>query len=160
MGIIQNAINQMLSTAGVAARISPFAEKQADRQIGKQLEKQDIKLDQALDKLVDAEIPESMTQQEAAEYTTTTAQGIIDELTNIRIKRAARGDLDFSKVLETQELKSDWSQDIQKQSMERVAEKQEAKRKQKENRENYVKLITDPQTIKTEFKKLQGGLIK
>lgn len=161
MGIIQNAINQTLGTAGIAARLSPFAEKQAakqaDKQIGKQLEEQDVKLDQALTDLPDAETPKGMTQQEAAEYTTTTAQGIIDELTGVRIKRAARGELDFSKVLETQGLKSDWSQDIQMQANQKAAAKQEAGANQIKNFENYTAFITDPGKVQEEFNKMKGG---
>jgi hypothetical protein len=150
-----------MGTAAIAARLSPkyeqnMAEK-ADKRIGEQLEQQDAQLDKALDDLVDAEIPKGVSQQEAAEYTTTTAQGIIDELTDVRIKRAARGELDFKKVLETQGLKADWSQDIQMQANKRAADIQDASTNQMKNFEKYTALITDPAKVQEEFNKLKGG---
>ena len=147
MGIIQNAINQTLGTAAIAARLDPGVEKRQqaaeDKKLGQKLEKQDIQLNQALDDLVNAPIPKGQTQRENAEYTQATALGILDELEKVRLQRAMRQEgAGFKGVLEVQGLRGDWTQEaIMKKANERSSQRNEGQNIQRDNFENFVNTV-------------------
>lgn len=154
MGIIQNAINQTLGTAAIAARLSPLAEKQADKQALKKLKKEG----QALESL-----------QEGTDFSEATVETLTKEQTDV-----AKNIAKLEPTKENFKSYVDYAESLEAMQPENIAAEQELARKREEatlrssglqaNGANqmktfkeYTAFITDPAKVQEEFNKLKGG---
>ena len=150
MGIIQNAINQTLGTAGIAARLSPHLEK---RQELRKLKKES----KALESL-----------QEGTDYAEATVETITKEQRDVAkniakldpTKENVKAYVDYAESLEAMQpenMAAEQELVRQKQANKKAADRQEAGANQIKNFENYTAFITDPAKVQEEFNKLKGG---
>ena len=119
MGVIQGSINNLLTIAAVAGRLSPTLE---EKRIGKQLAQQDERLEKAYKTFTEeTPVPKGMNHQEAAEYDIKIATDILSEQEKIQYERAKRGEIPFENLIETKAAKAAYSEDIYDYETERAA---------------------------------------
>ena len=150
MGIIQNAINQTLGTAGIAARLSPrLAKKQELRTLKKE--------SAALESL-----------QEGTDYAEATVETITREQTEVAkniaklepTKENVKAYVDYAESLEAmkqENIAAEQEFARQKQANKRASDIQLAGANQIETFKKYTAFITDPAKVQEEFNKLKGG---
>ena len=109
MGAIQSALNQSIGTVGAVVRFLPSTEEAI---VKRKLQKQEERLDTAITQLQEGTlVPKGISGTEAAEYETETANQLLNELKEVQIERAKRGEGSFEKVFETKDIKARYNED-------------------------------------------------
>ena len=156
MGILQNAINQMIGTAAIAARLNPELEKRTQIRGLKRgiegLEKYSEQLEEVGAEERDVDI-----------YDETVAK--TEELLGEKYEELSKlepVEKNIDKIIEHKR----GAQNIREGTIriddtvaanQRAVNIQEKKSKQRENYLNFMGFMTDPTQIKSEFKRLTGG---
>ena len=168
MGIIQNAINQAIGTAAVAARLSPeFEKRQAEKAAHVQFETESKLREEAAATSVQA-ATNALDKYSQKEATLTNKSGHLQLESAISLNKEAQTAVERSLLYNPTEEGQETLKKLQQsgadlemrrqKALDRVAKRQETIRKQREGHESFVNtFITDPGKIEQEFKKMTGG---